>query len=612
MTLEVPMDSEHQDPEKTGVPLKVKAAAAMIGAAVGDALGWPEEGRATLATRKAVAARRGEFVSWSKRTGGRFYAHEEEIAPGDYSDDTQLIIATSRSLLESSDWFRVFTRIELPLWTAYERGGGGATKRAAESWLSGRPPWDATKIDPRRYFEAGGNGVVMRILPHCIWEWQNTDFSILAASIVRNGISTHGHPRALVGALAYGYAVWQQLRSTETLGYGALLDLLLDSHRAWSVLPESIPELPEWLSAADNSLGGNYLELWQRTVDEQMRLLRTAEEGMTKGALAVDQEVLRQLGCFDKQVSGSGTIAAAAAVFLASRYAADPMNGMLEAAYSRGADTDTLACLVGALLGAVNGIEWLAPLAEKVQDAVYLRTLAVRLSERHDGRDRVRREVSASALRDFQEHISSFSNGQVITLPDGQEAIVQATGRQFVGTGKYERFFAVCRTKPGQILHLQTIRKAAAQRDERKSEMLEPVDAERIVLRMRVSNLAQSRRFYVDALGLKITKERPEMVTIGGVLALSTREADSPQHTLSFGREIPPVRLYLETRHLEAMHRNVKRVSGRSASPISFSDHRRHFTCFDPDGNMVEIFESRINRSSHSPATSGGPDEIAR
>ena len=98
MTLELPMGSEHQSSEKTGVPLKVKAAAAIIGAAVGDALGWPEEGRATSATRKSAGAKRGEFVSWSKRAGGRFYAHEEEVSPGEYSDDTQLIIATSRSL----------------------------------------------------------------------------------------------------------------------------------------------------------------------------------------------------------------------------------------------------------------------------------------------------------------------------------------------------------------------------------------------------------------------------------------------------------------------------------------------------------------------------------
>ncbi len=319
-------------------------------------------------------------------------------------------------------------------------------------------------MDARRYFEAGGNGVVMRILPHCIWGSQDSEFSSLAAPIVRNGISTHGHPRALVGALAYGFAVWQQFRSAETLGYGALVDVLLDSHREWSVFPEAMPELHEWLSAADASLGGSYLELWGRTVDEQMLLLKAAKEGMSKGALAVDQEVLRQLGCYDKQVSGSGTIAAAAAVFLASRYAADPMNGVLEAAYSRGADTDTLASLVGALLGAVNGIEWLGPLGEKVQDAAYLRTLAVNLCDRDSDRNLERREISAGGLKDFLQDIRKISGGQVITLPDGQEAAVVATGSQLVGSGKYERFFAVCRTKAGQTLHLQTIRKSSDQR----------------------------------------------------------------------------------------------------------------------------------------------------
>jgi ADP-ribosylglycohydrolase/catechol 2,3-dioxygenase-like lactoylglutathione lyase family enzyme len=566
----------------------------MIGAAVGDALGWPEEGRATLATRKSAGARRGDFVSWTKRAGGRFYAHEEEITSGDYSDDTQLIIATSRSLLASPDWFRVFTRIELPLWTAYERGGGGATKRAAESWLSGRPPWDTVKMDPRRYFEAGGNGVVMRILPHCIWGSQDSEFSSLAEPIIRNGISTHGHPRALVGALAYGFAVWQQFRSAETLGYGALVDVLLDSHREWSVFPEAMPELREWLSAADASFGGSYLELWGRTVDEQMLLLKVAKEGMSKGALAVDQEVLRQLGCYDKQVSGSGTIAAAAAVFLASRYAADPMNGVLEAAYSRGADTDTLASLVGALLGAVNGIEWLGPLGEKVQDAAYLRTLAINLCDRHSDRNLERREISAGGLKDFLQDIRKLSGGQVITLPDGQEAAVVATGTQLVGSGKYERFLAVCRTKAGQTLHLQTIRKSSdQQRDEPNAGVLEAVGAERIVLRMRVHNLDQSRRFYVDALGLKVTKEQPGMVTLGGVLALSSRDLASEQQALSFGREIPTVHLYLETRYLEATHRNVNRIATKATSQISYKDHRRHFTCFDPDGNMVEVFESR-------------------
>jgi catechol 2,3-dioxygenase-like lactoylglutathione lyase family enzyme len=197
-------------------------------------------------------------------------------------------------------------------------------------------------------------------------------------------------------------------------------------------------------------------------------------------------------------------------------------------------------------------------------------------------------------LKDFLQDISKLSGGQVITLPDGQEAEVGATGRQLVGSGKYERFSAVCRTKSGQTLHLQTIHKSSDQhRDKMKSGGLESVVAERIVLRIRVRNLEQSRYFYVDALGLKVTKEQPGMVTLGGVLALSSRDIASEQQALAFGREIPTIHLYLETGHIEAIHRNVKRISTSAPSQISIKDHRRHFTCFDPDGNMVEVFESR-------------------
>ncbi|MCL4851633.1 MAG: ADP-ribosylglycohydrolase family protein [Bryobacteraceae bacterium] len=594
------MESEQHNRDTTTVPFQIKAIAAIIGAAVGDALGWPEEGRATLATRKAAGSRRGEFVPWSKRAGGRFYAHEEEIGRGEYSDDTQLIVATARSLIESPDWFRVFTEIELPLWTAYERGGGGATKRAAESWLSGRPPWDASSMDLRRYFDAGGNGVVMRILPHCVWETRATEFAVVAGAIVQNGVSTHGHPRALVGALAYGFAVWHQLRSSATLGYGALVDLLLDSHQVWSTLPDSIPKLSDWLAAAEACFNRSYLELWQKTVDEQLHLLEMAKAGMSKGALAVDQEVLRALGCYDKRVSGSGTIAAAAAVFLSSRYAADPMNGVLEAAYSRGADTDTLASLVGGLLGAVNGIEWLGPLADEVQDAGYLRTLARSLCDRLLGGEAKRQKVSEGRLKQFLQGIRGLSNGQAIALPDGQRATVVAVGTQPVGSGKTDRVVAWCRTAVGQSLQIHTMEKSAGSRSSgQRSNDFEPVGVDRIVLRMRVHDLEQARQFYVNALGLKITKEQTGMVTLGGVLALSSRDASSDQQTLQFGsRENQPVHLYIETKHLDAMHHNVKRVSMRTTSPISTKDNRRHFTCFDPDGNMVEIFEARSKGQS--------------
>lgn len=69
-------------------------------------------------------------MEWNRRAGGKYWPHEEKILRGEYSDDTQLIIATARSLLRGRQWSNFFRQAELPAWLKYERGGGGATKRA--------------------------------------------------------------------------------------------------------------------------------------------------------------------------------------------------------------------------------------------------------------------------------------------------------------------------------------------------------------------------------------------------------------------------------------------------------------------------------------------------
>lgn len=361
-----------------------KAQGAFLALAAGDALGWPQEGRWRLTAGTAGTEPRLEFREWTRRSGGRFHAFEERIHSGEYSDDTQLMLAVARSRAEhGNDWWRALTDWELPFWTLYERGGGGATKRAARSWIAGVPPWESRKLDQfHRYFGAGGNGVAMRVLPHALFLAGRDDPTELIGDAIRDGMATHGHPRALVGAAAYAFAAWWLSRRDSTLRFGELLDVLLDEGALWTAFPAAV--LGEngasgWLAAARRAVAGPYEQMWDRTVQEMRALLATAAEGVRRGALADDPAVLRELGCYGRS-KGAGTISVAAATYLVARHAAQPQQALLRAAFERGADTDTLAAMAGGLAGCLAGVDWLPPAWLGVQDASYLRAMARRIA----------------------------------------------------------------------------------------------------------------------------------------------------------------------------------------------------------------------------------------
>ena len=359
------------------VPL-TKAEGAFLALAAGDALGWPQEIRRNVRSNASgTSSPRIEFQTWTRRTGGRYRPYEETIGAGEYSDDTQLTLAVARSRTNhGADWWKAFMRVELPRWTIYERGGGGATKRAAQAWLAGSPPWQSGKMDAvRRYFDGGGNGVAMRVLPHALFLAGQDDSAVLVHDVVRDGAETHGHPRALVGATACAYAAWSLARRNRLLGFGELLDLLIDEQDRWGAFPDMERGGEAWFAAAGRVLDEPYERLWERTVGEMRRLLEQARNGIRAGALADDRAVLDDLGCFGR-FKGAGTVTAAAAAYLAARHAAQPVQGVLRAAFERGADTDTLAAMTGGLLGCLAGDEWLPAPRRDVQDAAYLRCIA--------------------------------------------------------------------------------------------------------------------------------------------------------------------------------------------------------------------------------------------
>lgn len=342
------------------IPTKLdKCRGAMVLSAIGDALGWPNEARSGNSQKNTKGV--DSFVAWKRRTGGRYYNHVEQIYAGEYSDDTQLVLSVARSLIVGN-WEEFFKRNELPFWLEYERGGGEALLRAAKIYKKNGNIWQSDASGD--YFRAGGNGAAMRILPHVI-VCENADGGeALIKDIIKDAIITHGHPRALLGATCYAYALNYLFKKDSVLGYGELISAVIEGKELWGRFPDTILP-PGWLEVADRQY--SYYEEWMRTYEGMMRKLRLIEEALKKGLLVNDAEILTELHCFDKD-NGAGDVSVLAALYLASRYANNPILGIKVPALLTNADTDTLASITGGLLGMLCGAEQIPMEWTLVQD----------------------------------------------------------------------------------------------------------------------------------------------------------------------------------------------------------------------------------------------------
>ncbi|NJM62497.1 MAG: hypothetical protein HC849_23545 [Oscillatoriales cyanobacterium RU_3_3] len=585
------------------ISLTAKGQGAFLGAAVGDALGWPQEPEAKRVDNKNSFSGEvpviKEFQQWVRKSGGQYYPHEEVILAGEYSDDTQLILCTARSLLCGEEWWHHFTKRELPTWTRYERGGGGATKRAAQKWLAGQEPWSSFEKDKKQYFDAGGNGVAMRIMPHCLLGATETDFGNIAKNIVANGVCTHGHPRALVGALAYGFAVWVAFQNTGTLPYGAIIEKVLSGVGSWSLLPDLDNICPNWRSSAFDVSNEQYEKYWHKTVIEMQQFLELCQKGMKQGALPVEKEILTQLGCFEKRMKGAGTVSAAASIFLASRFAAEPFHGILEAGFASGADTDTIASMTGGILGAVAGSEWLGNRAEKVQDAAYIRKLAERLAKKECFDKSQLSDIAKTGkahLDSLIERLEISQTGDIFLFPDGRKAQI-SDRQQHQSLSKTTVALSWKLTAAdGQSLYVKKVSRSKSEIssmnvptqeiDERRAGQINVMN---MVVKLRVHDLEQARIFYEETLGLKVERSSNSLVKFGNIVLVPLKphkktEIPSDNRTSN----IRPT-ICIEVESLDVVYKNVRQFGAKILKDISEQEGWRRFTCFDPDGNTVEV-----------------------
>lgn len=354
-------------------------------AAYGDALGFITE----LTDTAGVHRRIGQdevttTVPWKRRIGGR-YGRDMPLPAGAYSDDTQLRLATSRAIRGDGEFdAEAFAKIEVVAWQAYALGAGRGTKAAATGLMRVEAKWSqnifATKA--ARYVDIGGNGAAMRIQPH-VWSARDlANWDHITRDVVRNAVSTHGHPRGILGAVLHAVLLAHTLDTNEIPG-----------PKQWRPAIDWLEQVPDVI-AKDDELAYLWLPSWTNAAgtDFQSAAITVADECRTAfealdSATPLTREtyaaLVERLGGFDSATRGSGTVTTVLAAALAHAHASSPETALLLAANTLGSDTDTIATMAGALLGAVTA----APPPGAVQDADAIDSEARRMWDISRGRE---------------------------------------------------------------------------------------------------------------------------------------------------------------------------------------------------------------------------------
>jgi ADP-ribosylglycohydrolase len=373
-----PADAQAKDRERRTV-------SSALWAAWGDALGFITEFADEAGMRRRLGGQPlREPVAWKRRVGGKFGV-EVNLPAGCYSDDTQLRLATGRAVHNHGFDVEAFARVELPIWPAYALGGGKASKAAAASLAKPGTPWFGNTFDG--WLDAGGNGVAMRIQPH-VWAAPHPgSVGTHLIDVITNGVATHGHPRALVGAVLHAVTLGVTLETGQVPPVESWPELLEMTHQAVKLVDENSQLASLWRPIWESAAGVPLDEAWQHTVDECREMFdsvapvvealgRLNNEPLSATTVEAYDALLTRLALREPASRGSGTATVVAAVVLAAALPFDPAASALVAAQALGTDTDTIATMAAGIVGACRGADYPAV----ILDSSYISTEAIRLA----------------------------------------------------------------------------------------------------------------------------------------------------------------------------------------------------------------------------------------
>lgn len=415
--------------------------------AIGDSLGWITEFEKS---KESINTKYGNneitsFQDWEKYVGGRFNGYLDKIKKGTYSDDTQLLLAVARAINENGRVDNVyFSKIELANWLSYARGAGRTIKNAARKISRKSADWNnnffvfsagKTKID---YRESGANGAAMRILPIALANRGKPD--IIKEEIFSNSIITHGHPRAIVGAILYGFAVdkmlQQNLQDFSFKEYLTDLGSKIQEQFNTSFLSNS--KYTNWIHKWNSESSLDFLTLYDETVNEVLEALRSIYLNIKNNSNNTD--ALSEFGCFDPKTKGSGVATVIAGIYLAVKYYNNPKEVIIKSVNAIGSDTDSIAAFAGGLCGALYEVNCVPSEWNHVQDEIYLLNVAEDLYSISNGNfEKINKQEVFFEIKSLNEiNNDTYQLNERITFnPFGEGLIVEIDRQKTLTSGKY-------------------------------------------------------------------------------------------------------------------------------------------------------------------------------
>lgn len=414
--------------------------------AIGDALGWMTEFEFS---KEALQNKFGQtiidkFHNWEKTVGGRFNGYVDYLYPGSYSDDTQLLLSVARSIKPNGKVDNVyFSKTELPSWLEYSRGAGRTIKNAAQKIERKSAKWNHNFFTFKAgnntidYRESGANGAAMRILPITLANFRDID--TIKEEVFANSIVTHGHSRAILGAMLYAYAIdlILPINSGDFNAESYIVQIGQDFQKKFSLPFINKIEYSSWVLEWNKTSKVPFIEQYNQTLNETQEQLRLIYKGLA-GNYEPDK-ILRELGCINKETKGSGIATVLAGIYLCCKFYNKPIEGIVYAVNFLGSDTDSIAAFTGGLLGALHGQSIIPDKWKTVQDLDYFDILSNRLlaiSENNNFSE-LDKKIKEN-VRDFRIEKDDYKLDEIINYnPLGIGKIIKINRQQPLTKGKY-------------------------------------------------------------------------------------------------------------------------------------------------------------------------------